>query len=156
MKYKYNLYGLSGAIKEARKAQGFSQNKLCEKAGIANNSLSLYENRGVIPSVISLCALAETLNVSVAQLLGEEKIGANACKWIPTDERQPEGETVLATCKNMQTDETCVIYASMIDGCWFDEVTGEYCNNENEWQVVAWQPLPASYSCSHEIDNYEV
>lgn len=68
----YKLYNFGERLAQIRKEKGLSQNRLCIRAGIALNSVNLYENKGIMPSVTTLCSLAEALGVPVGVLVGEE------------------------------------------------------------------------------------
>ena len=68
----YKLYDFGERLAKLRHKKNLSQNQLSLMSGIAVNSVCLYENKGVLPSVISLCAMAEVLDVTVGELLGEE------------------------------------------------------------------------------------
>jgi transcriptional regulator with XRE-family HTH domain len=55
-------------LKEYRRKNGFTQEKLAEKAGISSNYLSMVEISRKFPSPEMLDRLAETLNIQTFQL----------------------------------------------------------------------------------------
>lgn len=58
-------------IRNARKEKGLSQIEVAQAAGIAVNSLRLYEANKRQPRMKQLQAIADTLGVSISYLLGE-------------------------------------------------------------------------------------
>lgn len=62
-------------IKEKRKAKHVSQNQLAKKAGIAQATLSAIESSTKSPAVDTIEKLAEALECSVSELLGEKQEG---------------------------------------------------------------------------------
>ena len=68
----YKLYDIGNRIEKLRKAKGWSQNRLSIESGLAVNSVYLYEAQGTIPTLISICSIAEALGVTVGYLIGEE------------------------------------------------------------------------------------
>lgn len=57
-------------IKEIRKSKGLSQMEVAQKAGIAVNSLRLYEAGKRQPRAEQMCDIASALDTSVGELLG--------------------------------------------------------------------------------------
>ena len=57
------------AIREARKAKGYTQEQLASAAGIAINSLSRYENDERQPNIDILGKIADALNMNLIELL---------------------------------------------------------------------------------------
>ncbi len=60
-------------IKEMRKRKGLSQVKLAKMAGISQAALSAIERLDNTPSTYTIKKIADVLNCTVAELLGEEK-----------------------------------------------------------------------------------
>ena len=67
-----NFDVLHTRLKEAREKAGLTQKALAEKSSVSKQAISNYE-RDRIPTLESLVAIAETLNVSVDWLLGKEQ-----------------------------------------------------------------------------------
>lgn len=57
-------------LKRARKERGFSGTAFCKRVGILPCMLGGYENRGVMPRVDVLIAIAQTLGCSLDWLCG--------------------------------------------------------------------------------------
>ncbi len=55
-------------IKDVRSERKLSQEKLAEKCGISNTTLSLYENSKKVPSLSTIAKIAKSLNVSIERL----------------------------------------------------------------------------------------
>ncbi len=55
-------------IKEKRKAKGMSQEKLYEKTGIQNTTISAFENGKRIPGLQALAAIAQALDTTIDEL----------------------------------------------------------------------------------------
>lgn len=64
--------GLGRRLQEARKNAGLTQQDLCHKAGLSYSTLAKIE-RGAIkaPSIFTIQSIAASLNLSLAQLLGD-------------------------------------------------------------------------------------
>ena len=63
-------------IRAEREKQGYSQNALAKKAGIAQATINAIERSTKSPSVDTVQLLADALNVSVSYLMGETKKAA--------------------------------------------------------------------------------
>ena len=62
-------------IREARTAAGLSQEKLAQKCGFSNSTLSAYETSKKIPNLITVAKIAGGLNTSIDRLCyGDENI----------------------------------------------------------------------------------
>ena len=59
-------------LRAARKEHGLTQIELAEKAGIAVNSVRLYESGKVVPKLDTIGRIAEVLGVKVTELMGME------------------------------------------------------------------------------------
>ena len=56
-----------------RKARGYSQQQLAQRSGLSQRMIAYYENQVSNPPINNVLALAKALDVSVAELVGEEK-----------------------------------------------------------------------------------
>lgn len=65
---------LAETVKLQRKAQGISQEELAHRVGIDRTYASQIERAIANPSLHVLCKLANVLNLSLAELLGETKV----------------------------------------------------------------------------------
>lgn len=63
------------SIKEKRKERKLSQNQLAKKAGIAQATLSAIESSTKSPAVDTVEKLADALECSISELLGEKQDG---------------------------------------------------------------------------------
>jgi len=63
---------LSANIAYQRRALGFTQAALAERLGVDTETLSRFERGKHLPSLATLERLADTLQVTVAELLGED------------------------------------------------------------------------------------
>lgn len=95
-------------IKELMKKKGYSQNKLAKKAQISQAGLSTIVNGGSSPSATTLQAIADALDCSVSELMGELApgiipivrkavpiIGSIACGERVSPDTETEGATDL-------------------------------------------------------------
>ena len=64
--------GLGKLLQDARKAAGFTQQELCQKAGLSYSTLAKIE-RGAIkaPSIFTIQSIASALNTDLNQLMGD-------------------------------------------------------------------------------------
>ena len=60
----------SDRLKLARKRRGITQKEIAEKIGVSTSSYKHYENAENLPSLLTLKALADALDVSTDYLLG--------------------------------------------------------------------------------------
>jgi transcriptional regulator with XRE-family HTH domain len=67
-----------------RTQAGLTQAELAQKIGVGNTSIANFESgRDHKPSVDILCAIADILNISVSQLLGEAQINKSThSSWV--------------------------------------------------------------------------
>lgn len=59
-------------IQDARKKANFTQKKLAEACGLATGTIQQYELDKRQPRLVQLKSIASALNISVAELLGDE------------------------------------------------------------------------------------
>lgn len=64
----------SEKLKSMRKQSGMSQEKLAEKIGVSRQAITKWENNTGIPDVENILAISSLFNVSVDELLSNEKI----------------------------------------------------------------------------------
>lgn len=62
-------------FKRARLVRGLTQGELAKELGISTVQISKWENGKTFPSVKRLKKVAETLHITVADLLDEERVG---------------------------------------------------------------------------------
>lgn len=60
--------GIGNNIREIRKEQKLSQEKLADMCGFSNTTLSAYENSRKIPNLETIACIAKQLNVSIERL----------------------------------------------------------------------------------------
>lgn len=65
------IQGFGIALRHFRKAQGFTQEALAEKATLHVNSVSLIERGLVPPALDTICAFADALGVPASDLVLE-------------------------------------------------------------------------------------
>ncbi len=63
---------LSENLKALRKQKGFSQEELAARLHVARQTISKWEKNLSVPDAVTLIRLAEILEVSVSELLGEK------------------------------------------------------------------------------------
>lgn len=61
-------------VKEKRENKGLSQNQLAKRAGVSQAALNALESRTSNPSVETVFLLAEALDCTVTELLGEKPV----------------------------------------------------------------------------------
>lgn len=64
---------ISSAIQRERKRAGISLSELAKRANISKSTLSQLESRHGNPSIETLWAIANTLNISVSKLIDQQK-----------------------------------------------------------------------------------
>ena len=67
----YRVDKLPMKLKEMRKSKGINQKELSQRCNVAINSVYLWESGKFLPSIYSLCELADALECSLADLLKE-------------------------------------------------------------------------------------
>lgn len=60
-------------LRKYRKSRRISQTELADFVGISQRTISHYENGSAEPSLITLCQIADYLNVSLDDLVGRNK-----------------------------------------------------------------------------------
>lgn len=90
---------LSERLKKLRKERGMYQKEVCEKIGIAQNTLSGYENGDRTPSPKIIKKLAELYGVTTDYLMGNDMSMADL------EEEFPEGVQVLRRATKELTPE---------------------------------------------------
>lgn len=65
---------LGDRIKDARERRGLTQEELAEKAHVVRQTVSKWEKSQSVPDADTLMALAEALNVTTSDLIGEDSI----------------------------------------------------------------------------------
>lgn len=58
------------AIRKARKAKGYTLEKLADKAGITFTTIGHWERGETSPNVVPLMAVADVLNITLDELIG--------------------------------------------------------------------------------------
>ncbi len=58
------------AIRKARRAKGYTLKKLAEKSGVTYTTISNWECNRVFPNVVPLMAVADTLGITLDELVG--------------------------------------------------------------------------------------
>lgn len=80
-------YEIGRNIREVRKKQQLSQEKLAERCGISNSTLSAYERSKKIPNVVTLEKIARVLSVTMERLcFGDES--ESFIKQVPDEGRK--------------------------------------------------------------------
>jgi transcriptional regulator with XRE-family HTH domain len=72
------------AIKAARKAKGYTLQRLAEKSGVTITTLANWERGAALPNVLLLTAVADVLNMTLDELVGRDvaiKVRCNACRY---------------------------------------------------------------------------
>lgn len=65
------------AIRKARRDREYSIKRLSEEAGVAYVTLLNWEHERVFPNLIPLIDVADVLNISLDELIGRERKGAD-------------------------------------------------------------------------------
>lgn len=69
-------------LKSMRKQSGLSQEKLAEKIGVSRQAITKWENNTGIPDIENMLAISSLFNVSVDELLSNEKIEKKQTDYI--------------------------------------------------------------------------
>ena len=64
---------LNENLSKVRKDRGLTQEALASKLNVVRQTISKWENGTAVPDADTLCKIADALDVSVAELLGETK-----------------------------------------------------------------------------------
>ena len=64
---------LNENLAKIRKERGLTQEALASKLNVVRQTISKWENGTAVPDADTLCKIADALDVSVAELLGETK-----------------------------------------------------------------------------------
>lgn len=72
-------------IAELRKEKGLTQEKLGEKLGVTNKTVSRWENGNYMPDIEMLSILSEELDVSINELISGERLDAESFKKAADD-----------------------------------------------------------------------
>lgn len=67
---------ISARVRSARKAAGLTQEELASRIGVTPETISNIERARQVPSVETLCAMAETMALAPTELLPEKSGGA--------------------------------------------------------------------------------
>ncbi len=67
------MKGMGEKLKKARRRKGMTQQEIADQLHLHRTTYTKYETHDVEPSLITLCRLAEILDVTVAELLEEKK-----------------------------------------------------------------------------------
>lgn len=121
-------------IKELRKKNGFTQEKLAEALGVTFQSVSKWETNSTVPDISMIVPLAQLFNVSTDELLGMQS----------TKEK----------IKKQKYNEAYIKYKESLDHgasyWWAKEAVFEYPNNFYyvEWLANAEYQLAFDENCS--------
>jgi len=73
---------LEEQIKKYRKQAGLSQEKMAEKIGVSRQAITKWENGTGIPDITNLIAIAELFQISLDELLSNEKTGKEQAEYL--------------------------------------------------------------------------
>lgn len=64
-------------LREIRKARGYTQNKLAMKSGLSRQAIVVIESGQESPTLNTLAKIANALDVTVSQLIGESDLNVS-------------------------------------------------------------------------------
>ena len=64
-------------LREIRKARGYTQNKLAMKSGLSRQAIEVIESGQKSPTLNTLAKIANALDVTVSQLIGESDLNVS-------------------------------------------------------------------------------
>ena len=64
-------------LREIRKARGYTQNKLSMKSGLSRQAIVVIESGQKSPTLNTLAKIANALDVTVSQLIGESDLNVS-------------------------------------------------------------------------------
>lgn len=64
-------------LREIRKARGYTQNKLAIKSGLSRQAIVVIESGQKSPTLNTLAKIANALDVTVSQLIGESDLNVS-------------------------------------------------------------------------------
>lgn len=107
---------IGSAIREIRKERGLTQVQLAEKAGMAVNSIRLYESGKRIPNLSVRVELADALDVSLDELATKEELKVFGQIWeIGYWDREEEFHDELEFAINeIDTRKKDPLYANLV------------------------------------------
>lgn len=89
-------------IRERASELGISRNEFCKRVGITNSQLYYYRDAKMGPSIFVADAMAETLGLTLDQLMGREKKKFNDCSYNGDGECElPDRISVAAAISNV-------------------------------------------------------
>jgi len=94
---------ISTRVRSARKAAGLTQEELASRISVTPETISNIERARQVPSVETLCAMAETMAMAPAELL-PEKVGAAAKSAL----RMELEDRVRASCDRLSEGDLAI------------------------------------------------
>ena len=64
-------------LREIRKARGYTQNKLAMKSGLSRQAIVVIESGQKSPTLNTLAKIANAIDVTVSQLIGESDLNVS-------------------------------------------------------------------------------
>ena len=126
-----------------RKAQGFKQEDLAAILGVSGQAVSKWENDQTCPDISLLPPLAETLGVSVDELLSGKKETAPVVQILPEEKRKNTNDMVLRiVVKSADGDKLrinlpmALIQAAMDSGFDVAQISGNGALKHVDWKQI--------------------
>ena len=109
-------------LKSMRKQSGMSQEKLAEKIGVSRQAITKWENNTGIPDIENMLALSSLFNVSVDELLSNEKIEkkqtGQGIQWLADWLNQRSGKASCVVIDGRNGVDVLVEKITGKDGTW--------------------------------------
>lgn len=97
---KYDVTNFANRLKKIRKSRGMSQRELADKSILTNTMISRYELGQAIPTMYTICDLANALDVSIDVLFGMTYEGCDGCYY----NSRIEWDMPCAACRRNKPD----------------------------------------------------
>lgn len=138
-----SVFSFSHSLVAARKAAGWSQKELAEKAGMPRSTLSAIELGKMVPSVALAISLARTLGRSVESLFSASEQGWEWA-WAPQAERARFHAARVGERRLLFPVESLSHQLDLYDGVahvWADSPTDPLSDAEGQWADRAERTL---------------
>ena len=107
---------LGEKIREKRKKKLMTIKELAEYTGISAGHLSMLEQNKATPNIENLLRICEALNISVAEILEENKPGKRIIRRKEIQMRQHPDENMTVGIIDFEQEEGCLEYITILPG----------------------------------------
>ena len=137
-------------ISELRKAHGWTQKELAERAGVTDKAVSRWETGRGFPEVSSLMILADLLGVSIAERVRGERLELDGKE--PAEIMQSLDRTVINTLELSRKNAGRALAAALL----LAGIAAYFCVSFILYQefVLFWSDIPVRYAAYSLLDFF--